>query len=263
MTLVEVLKINTKNDWQCWGCNNLGESDKFCELRNKYTCRSICMKCYETNIDDKLKQCINCDGNFILDFTKLKINDKITYGFDEFVYCYECLNTTNKFNKKCAGFYAGLDCLENENSCTVDYWLEEIIEPNYKHYYDKQPRIIGQTMFYFKEEKYKIKKKIDNCIRNDIKNFKIKGNITYEHICELLKLQKYECYICWEKVLTCNYKPYCCNQFSIDRIDNKFPHNINNIRISCYFCNCKNHYLYDKTEKKCDIIDCNCQKFIK
>lgn len=259
---LQVIELNIKNNQQCWGCRNIGESDKFCILQGKGTlwgCHSICVECYENNIDNKLKECISCDGSFLLDYTKLKINDKIKYGFDEFVYCYNCLS---KKDKKCIGYCGRLDELEDEKSEWFDEWYEEWIEPKFKNINDKQMRIIGQTCFNFNEETNNIKKKIDNCIRTDNINFKIKGDITYEYIYELLQIQKYKCHICYEVILTENYKPYCCNQFSIDRVDNNLPHNKNNVKISCYFCNCKNYYLYDKKEKKCDIVDCNCHNLL-
>ena len=262
MTL-EVIHINIINDAQCWGCGNRGESDKFCELQGKGSLwgrHSICLECYENNINNKIKECINCDGAFILDYTKLKINDKIKFGFDEFLYCYNCLR--NKEKKECVGYYGRLDELEDENSKYFDFFYEECIKPKFKNINDKKMRIIGQTSFNFKEETNNIKKKINNCIRNDNTKFKIKGDITYEYIYQLLQIQKYKCHICNELILTDNYKPYCCNQFSIDRIDNTLPHNKNNVKISCYFCNCKNNNLYDKKKKICDILDCNCHNLL-
>lgn len=166
---LEVIQINIKDDIsQCWGCGNRG-NDKFCKLQEKYSIlgHSICVECYENNIDNKLKECITCDGSFLLDYTKLNINDKIKYGFDEFLYCYNCLS---KKDKKCVGYYGRLDKLEDENYKYFDNWYEEWIEPKFKNISDKQIRIIGQTSFNFKEETNNIKKKIDNCIRNDIIN---------------------------------------------------------------------------------------------
>jgi len=47
------------------------------------------------------------------------------------------------------------------------------------------------------------------------------------------------------------YKPYCCYQFSIDRINNTLPHN-NNILIICYYCNYKHHKQFTQLHKKCN-----------
>ena len=74
------------------------------------------------------------------------------------------------------------------------------------------------------------------------------------------KEQNNKCYICNDIVLTHSYVPYCCYKFSIDRLDNLKPHDLDNVKISCYYCNCKNHILYNKHEKnKCEnnIYLCN------
>ncbi len=256
----------------CWGCRKTSTDiwdkyEKFCIFSYKGCgiIHSICMDCYNNNINNKLKQCINCDGCFLLDYTQLKENDKIKNGFDEFTCCYNCLKIDVK---KCMGYYAGLDELENDKEIIDIYncdtqLAEQIYEERddikFNNINDRIIRVIGKTIYDFNEEKNNINKKIQNCIQNDNKNLKIKGNITYEYINELLQTQNYECYICNETVLTMGYKPYCCNQFSIDRIDNEKPHNKDNVKISCYFCNCKNHYLYEKKEKLCDIDSCNCK----
>jgi len=102
MNSLIVNKVNYKNMSQCWGCRKIGESDKFCSLHSNLFSHSICMECYNNNIENKLKECINCAGSFLLDYTKLKENDIIKYGFDEFMFCYNCLS---KKNKKCIGLY--------------------------------------------------------------------------------------------------------------------------------------------------------------
>jgi hypothetical protein len=259
MNSLIVNKVNYKNMSQCWGCRKIGESDKFCSLHSNLFSHSICMECYNNNIENKLKECINCAGSFLLDYTKLKENDIIKYGFDEFMFCYNCLS---KKNKKCIGYYGMLDDLEKEDYEYFDTWSEEWITPTFKNINESIIRIIGKTVYNFNEEKNNITKKIYNCINNDTRNFKIKGDIIYENIYELLQIQNYKCYICNELVLTTGYKPYCCNQFSIDRLDNKKPHNKDNVKISCYFCNCKHHYLYKNKEKICNIDDCKCKNLL-
>jgi hypothetical protein len=65
--------------------------------------------------------------------------------------------------------------------------------------------------------------------------------------------------MCNDKLTTFLYKPYCCYKFSVDRLDNQKLHNKDNIKISCYYCNCKNHKLYDKQKKdKCKDQSCFC-----
>jgi hypothetical protein len=112
-----------------------------------------------------------------------------------------------------------------------------------------------------------IKKCINNCIQSDKKklnwvgNGKLDriGNIDYEYINDLLEKQNNKCHLCNDKLITYLFVPYCCYKFSIDRIDNNKPHDRDNVKISCYFCNCKNHILYDKKIKtKCDNNKCFC-----
>lgn len=111
--------------------------------------------------------------------------------------------------------------------------------------------------------KNKVKPKMSTCdinqnIRNKIRcnkifdkdNFDREGNMTEEDILILLHRQQYCCYVCKEKIIIKNWKPYCFYQFSIDRLDNSKPHDRDNILISCYYCNCRNYYtLY--TNKVC------------
>ncbi len=64
-------------------------------------------------------------------------------------------------------------------------------------------------------------------------------------------------------MITFLYAPYCCYKFSIDRLDNSKPHDKDNVKMSCYFCNCKDHILYNKTEKyKCIDKKCLCNNNI-
>lgn len=68
----------------------------------------------------------------------------------------------------------------------------------------------------------------------------------------LLYEQNNKCIICHDSLLLINYKQYCCYQFSIDRINNNKPHNKDNIRITCYYCNCKHHNKFSQLNKKCN-----------
>jgi hypothetical protein len=84
-----------------------------------------------------------------------------------------------------------------------------------------------------------IKRKLLSCKNRDIKQLKLKGNASPDDILQLLEKQHNTCYVCNEEVLTLNWKNRCLYQFSIDRIDESFPHDRNNVLISCYFCNCR------------------------
>jgi hypothetical protein len=98
---------------------------------------------------------------------------------------------------------------------------------------------------------YNIKHKINSHLYYDQKRFNIKGDIDCEFILQLLKKQNNSCYICKEGLLLLNWKPYCCYQFSIDRIKDTDPHNKNNVLISCYYCNCRHHYKFKQHNKVC------------
>lgn len=79
----------------------------------------------------------------------------------------------------------------------------------------------------------------------------------------MIETQNYKCYLCDDIILTHSYVPYCCYKFSIDRIINTLPHDTTNVRMSCYYCNCKNHKSYCKTEKvKCDNKECCCHQIL-
>jgi hypothetical protein len=97
-----------------------------------------------------------------------------------------------------------------------------------------------------------IQKKISNYNIFDENKFNKIGNIQIEDVKELLNKQNFKCYICNDIVKTINWSPYCCYQFSVDRIDNNKPHDRNNILISCYYCNCRNDPRFDQNNKLCN-----------
>lgn len=166
-----VRQINCNNFAQCWGCSKRGDSDKFCVLNSRYGGNhSICTDCYGINSYNQLVYCLNCHDNFLLDYTKLKENDTIKYGFDEFLYCYECLKS--KDEKMCPGYYGRLDELENEhdieNEQVWDSWNEEYEEQvhlKFNNLNDKIVRILGETTYNFNEEKNNIIKKVKDVIK--------------------------------------------------------------------------------------------------
>ena len=106
-----------------------------------------------------------------------------------------------------------------------------------------------------------IKRKINSHKLFDKKRFGIEGNIDYKFITELIKKQDKKCFVCKEEVLLIDWKPYCCYQFSIDRINNEYSHNKDNVRITCYYCNCRHFPKFDQPNKicnqKCHIIKKN------
>jgi ribosomal protein S28E/S33 len=97
-----------------------------------------------------------------------------------------------------------------------------------------------------------IQKKILRYAYSDNDKYGRKGDVSIEDILQLLETQNYTCYICDEKVITLTWNPYCCYQFSVDRIDNDRPHDRNNVLISCYYCNCRNHPEFNQENKICN-----------
>ena len=97
-----------------------------------------------------------------------------------------------------------------------------------------------------------IKRKLSRYKQSDIDKFGREGTISIDDVLELLKKQNFTCYVCDEMVLACNWKPLCCYQFSVDRINNNLPHDRNNVLISCYYCNCRHHFQFDQVNKICN-----------
>lgn len=84
----------------------------------------------------------------------------------------------------------------------------------------------------------------------DKAKFKRKGTITVDYVKKLLREQLAQCYYCKDLVLI-NYETSCLYQYSIDRLDNNKPHDIENVVISCYYCNCKDHPDFGYKNKQC------------
>jgi hypothetical protein len=170
----------------------------------------------------------------------------------------------------CGSYTTSYDiAIYRNKGCGVSEWLN-LCEDEYEDddnvvYDDKFNYAYSTTKSIYYEQN--IKKCINNCKQTDKKklnwNGKCKlthiGNIDYEYIDNLLKEQNYKCYLCGDKVFTYLYIPYCSYKFSIDRINNDEPHDKGNVKISCYFCNCKDHIAYGKnTKEKCDDKTCFC-----
>lgn len=120
----------------------------------------------------------------------------------------------------------------------------------------EEPFIYSQIQppYHFNKSNHKITEKSlsdeDKIILHKINGYKgqdkVQGrNITSDYITlndvkKLLFKQEYKCYICGDNVITEEWEPECLYQFTLDRIDNKLPHNKNNVLICCYYCNCFN-----------------------
>lgn len=66
----------------------------------------------------------------------------------------------------------------------------------------------------------------------------------------LLKVQENKCYICKQSIKV-NYKAWCKNQITLDRINSKNPHLKGNVLISCWFCNCRDFNKQLKCKNEC------------
>lgn len=99
--------------------------------------------------------------------------------------------------------------------------------------------------------KQNIQRKISGHKAYDKQRFDLAGDITTDDVIEMLRKQNSRCWVCNDIVLTVKWKPYCCYQFSIDRIDNTKPHDKDNYQISCYYCNCRHNPNFNQPHKIC------------
>jgi hypothetical protein len=172
MESLKVNRVEYEGNCQCWGCISRGLNKKYVQVFTGMFNTSICMECYNRNIDCKLMKCVDCNNNFLLDITKIKINDVIKYGFNEFVLCYKCLmeniNGVKESNICHQGYLRRLDY----EQATFDDFKEQYEEVEYKCLEDKKIRVIGEIKYEnnYKKELENIKKKINNCKNNDKKN---------------------------------------------------------------------------------------------
>lgn len=120
----------------------------------------------------------------------------------------------------------------------------------FTRYNEPQPSKMSWLDNYSSDEQ-SIMKKLSNCRGKDKRVFGYKGTIEHKYVKELLRKQENKCIICEEEVLLSGWRPLCCYQFSIDRIDNKKPHNNENCFISCYYCNCRDFPEFTQHLKVC------------
>jgi hypothetical protein len=121
----------------------------------------------------------------------------------------------------------------------------------------EEPFIYSQIQppYHYNQSKYKksTEKSIgdeDKIILHKINAYKQqdkvkKRNITSDYVTlndvkKLLFKQEYKCYVCGDNVITEEWEAECLYQLTLDRIDNKLPHNKNNVLICCQYCNCFN-----------------------
>ncbi len=91
-----------------------------------------------------------------------------------------------------------------------------------------------------------INKKISSYRSQDINKSKFDANlfIDYQFIIEKLFNCKLECFYCKKKVMIIYPIVRESSQWSLERIDNNFGHNKNNVEIACLTCNLKRRTMY-------------------
>jgi len=92
-----------------------------------------------------------------------------------------------------------------------------------------------------------LRKKIRDYNRSDMKRGRLKYCVSFKQYCEqeleldqvvqLIQRDGMVCYLCEKPVLLEYHKRYQGNQFTLDRIDNKKSHRIDNCRVCCFTCN--------------------------
>ena len=129
---------------------------------------------------------------------------------------------------------------EEENKKTNDEpFIYSQIQPPY-HYNQSKTQITKKSLG---DEDDIILHKINKYKDQDKKSYrKIKDDeyVSVNDVKKILFKQENKCYVCADNVITEEWQPNCLYHFTLDRIDNKLPHNKNNVLICCYYCNCFN-----------------------
>jgi len=132
--------------------------------------------------------------------------------------------------------------IKNERSI-IQKWDKNILQDFESH--DTQLRMINKCYLninpllnkelFLKE----IQKKIDGYKRQDIEKELYDENyfLKFENVLQTLVESGLKCYYCKCKVYIIYSEVLCKCQWTIDRIDNDYGHNNNNIVIACYECN--------------------------
>jgi len=103
-----------------------------------------------------------------------------------------------------------------------------------------------------KEAEKKIKNSVSNNLKNDLKKYGRKGNLTFEDVVRKIETQCNKCYVC-EQEFKYDGKQWCHFFPSIDRFNNSFPHDCHNVAVACYFCNVRMFNGF--CQKKCGLCE--------
>lgn len=152
---------------------------------------------------------------------------------------------------------------EYENKTNEEPFIYSQIQPPY-HYNESKTQITEESLG---DEDDIILHKINKYKNQDKKSYRKITDEEYVSVNDVKKLlfkQENKCYVCGDNVITAEWQSNCLYQFTLDRIDNKLPHNKNNVLICCYYCNCygcnndnTDICLYKLCENKCHTIKRN------
>jgi hypothetical protein len=270
-----------------WGLNNFDDDNKYYAIYGVYAglykikgvTEELLYKCYMQN---KLDNLIHIKyryskSKYYEDFIRLNIkigntrlihpdneedikimNEDIKLVDDS--HCPSChapdfIDKTNTTEPKIINF-ADIENIEGRYNCISGVGCEcsicfKVVCKLCSEYYGRIGDTICNDCLDTKSLQKNISKKISKYKAYDRDNFDVDNDIDLSYILSIFRVQKFVCYVCNDLVMSTNYKPYCCYQFSVDRIDNSLPHNKGNILISCYYCNCRHHYKFDQKNKVC------------
>ena len=186
--------------------------------------------CYMTNRLDELiyKKHIHNKNDYYKLFNEKKIKIGATFFYD------------NKITQ--------IDIYDDNHcpSCNTNNYLKLSSYECYKclnticelcSYYDSKMNIYNCNKCENPNLETVITKKIIECKKQDKIKYNKEGNITFDDIKELLRKQKFKCYICNDMILTSNWLSECLYQVSLSQINITLPHNRDNVLISCHYCN--------------------------
>jgi len=103
-----------------------------------------------------------------------------------------------------------------------------------------------------KEVIAKIKRNLSHNNAKDVKQFRIKGTLTYDDYMRKIEEQDNKCYICLQE-FKYDGGNWCYFFPSADRLYNYSPHSNNNCQIACLFCNIRMFKQIDI--KKCGLCE--------
>ena len=187
--------------------------------------KNLIENCYMTNRLDELiyKKHIHNKTDYYNLFNENKIIIGATFFYD---------NKTTKID-----IYDDNHC----PSCNVNNYLKLSSFECYKclnticelcNYYDDKLNIYTCNKCENPNLEIVINKKINECKKIDKD-----CNINFNDIKELLRKQKFKCYICNDMILTSNWFSECLYQMTLTKINITLPHNRDNVLISCHYCN--------------------------